>query len=358
MKKHTWFFVGVLLSAVWLATLTTTRAADDGKTVKVFILAGQSNMEGKAKNKLLDYQAEAPQTKQLFAHLRKDGEWIVRDDVFIKYLDRSGGLTVGYGSPGRTGVELEFGTVMGDHFDEPVVLIKAAWGGHSLFKLFRSPSAGLPSEEKLQAELEQRQQRVKANNEKNNRNDPLPTMDDIKAVYGSSYRNMMKEVQETFDNYETLFPALKGKKLEVAGFVWFQGWNDMYGGAENEYASNMEHFINDVRKDLGAPKLPFVIGVMGQNGSKPAKGAMLAVQQAQIAMESVPAFKGNVKAVRTDVLVDKAAEALYPEWRNRFEEWERTGSDFGYHYMGSAIWFNRIGRAMGEAMLELMDAGK
>jgi len=358
MKKHTWFFVGVLLSAVWLATLTTTRAADDGKTVKVFILAGQSNMEGKAKNKLLDYQAEAPQTKQLFAHLRKDGEWIVRDDVFIKYLDRSGGLTVGYGSPGRTGVELEFGTVMGDHFDEPVILIKAAWGGHSLFKLFRSPSAGLPSEEKLQAELEQRQQRVKANNEKNNRNDPLPTMDDIKAVYGSSYRNMMKEVQETFDNYETLFPALKGKKLEVAGFVWFQGWNDMYGGAENEYASNMEHFINDVRKDLGAPKLPFVIGVMGQNGSKPAKGAMLAVQQAQIAMESVPAFKGNVKAVRTDVLVDKAAEALYPEWRNRFEEWERTGSDFGYHYMGSAIWFNRIGRAMGEAMLELMDAGK
>jgi len=358
MKKHTWFFVGVLLSAAWLATLTTTRAADDGKTVKVFILAGQSNMEGKAKNKLLDYQAEAPQTKQLFAHLRKDGEWIVRDDVFIKYLDRSGGLTVGYGSPGRTGVELEFGTVMGDHFDEPVILIKAAWGGHSLFKLFRSPSAGLPSEEKLQAELEQRQQRVKANNEKNNRNDPLPTMDDIKAVYGSSYRNMMKEVQETFDNYETLFPALKGKKLEVAGFVWFQGWNDMYGGAENEYASNMEHFINDVRKDLGAPKLPFVIGVMGQNGSKPAKGAMLTIQQAQIAMESVPAFKGNVKAVRTDVLVDKAAEALYPEWRNRFEEWERTGSDFGYHYMGSAIWFNRIGRAMGEAMLELMDAGK
>jgi len=33
---------------------------------------------------------------------------------------------------------------------------------------------------------------------------------------------------------------------------------------------------------------------------------------------------------------------------------ERTGSDLGYYYMGSAIWFNRIGRVMGEAMLELM----
>jgi hypothetical protein len=40
--------------------------------------------------------------------------------------------------------------MMGDHFNDPVVIIKAAWGGHSLVKLFRSPSAGLPSDEKLQ----------------------------------------------------------------------------------------------------------------------------------------------------------------------------------------------------------------
>jgi len=357
MKKQTLFIALVVSITASLATVMAVRAADAERSVKVFILAGQSNMEGKAKNALLDHQAAAPGTKDLFAHLRKDGQWIVRDDVFIKYLDRSGGLTIGYGSPGRTGMELEFGTAMGDHFDEPVVLIKAAWGGHSLFKLFRSPSAGLPSDEKLQAELEQRQQRVKANNEKHNRNEPLPTIDDIKSAYGSSYRNMMSEVKDVFDNYETLFPALKGAKLEAAGFVWFQGWNDMYG-AQDEYASNMEHFIKDVRKELDAPKLPFVIDVMGQNGSKPTKGAMLTIQQAQIAMESVPEFKGNVKAVRTDVLVDKAAEELYPHWRDRFEEWEQTGSDFGYHYMGSAIWFNRIGKASGDAMLDLMGVGK
>src|SRR4051812_18627655 len=82
------------------------------KAVKVFVLAGQSNMEGKAPNTLLDFQAKDPATKDFFAHLRKDDKWIVRDDVFIKYLDRKGPLTVGYGSPGRTGVELEFGTVM------------------------------------------------------------------------------------------------------------------------------------------------------------------------------------------------------------------------------------------------------
>jgi alpha-galactosidase len=285
--------------------------------------------------------------------LRKEGKWGVRDDVFIKFLDRKGPLTVGFGSPGCTGVELEFGTMMGNHFDEPVLLIKAAWGGHSLFQLFRSPSAGYPAN--IQMELEQAQDRVKKNNEKQKKNDPLPTMEDIKKPYGSSYRNMLAEVKATFDNYETMFPELKGRKLEVAGFVWFQGFNDIFGdGPPAEYASNMKHFIKDVRKDLGVPNLPFVIGLLGQNGSKPATGGMLTVQNAQLSMNDVPEFKGNVKAFRTDVLVDKAAEELFPTWTKNGELWNKTGSDRPYHYYGSAIWFTRIGHAMGEAMMDLI----
>ncbi len=321
-------------------------------SVKVFILAGQSNMEGKAVNELLEHQATDPSTKDLFAHLRKDDKWIVRDDVYIKFLDRHGPLTIGYGSPGRTGPELEFGAAMGEHFEQPVLIIKAAWGGHSLFQQFRSPSAGLPGEEQLQKELEQRRKQVEVSNQKNNRNDPLPTLDEIKAPYGSSYRNMLKEVHEVRDQYESLFPALKGKTLELAGFVWFQGWNDQYG-AQDEYASNMEHFIKDVRKDLNAPSLPFVIAAMGQNGSKPAEGAMLTIREAQLEMNDLPDFEGNVIAFRTDLLVDKTAELLYPHWRERMDEWKSVGSDHPYHYFGSAIWFNRIGKAMGDAMLEL-----
>ena len=342
--------LAIVIPVSWV---TGVSAAAPG-SVKVFILAGQSNMEGKAPNTLLNYQAEAPTTKDLFKHLRKDGKWIVRDDVFIKYLDRKGPLTIGYGSPGRTGVELEFGTMMGDHFDEPVLLIKAAWGGHSLVRLFRSPSAGYPADAVLRQELEQARNRVKKNNKKQKKNDPLPTMDDIKKAYGSSYRNMMAEVKDTFDNCETMFPVLKGKKFEVAGFVWFQGWNDMYGGAENEYASNLQHFIKDLRKDLNSPHLPFVIAAMGQNGSKPATGAMLTVREAQLSMNDVPEFKGNVRAFRTDLLVDKAAEELYPTWSKNIEQWKKTGGDRAYHYLGSAIWFDRIGHAMGEAMLGLM----
>ncbi len=68
-----------LVSAVLLALPGRARAAGD--KVKVFILAGQSNMEGKAPNALLEHQAEAPETKDLFKHYRKDGKWIVRADV-------------------------------------------------------------------------------------------------------------------------------------------------------------------------------------------------------------------------------------------------------------------------------------
>ncbi|MGE0609794.1 MAG: sialate O-acetylesterase [Pirellulales bacterium] len=345
------FRLAIVTALAWLVWTAPAHAAD--KPVKVFILAGQSNMEGKAPNALYDHQAADDKTKGLFAHLRQDDQWIVRDDVFIKFLDRHGPLTIGYGSPDRTGAELEFGTVMGDHFEEPVILIKAAWGGHSLYKLFRSPSAGFPADEVLLRELSQAQEQVKRNNDKNNKDDPLPTLDDIKRDYGSSYRDMLKEVQEVLTNHAELFPAIKDQALELAGFVWFQGWNDQYG-AENEYASNMKHFIQDARKDLHAPMLPFVIAAMGQNGSKPAQGPMLIVREAQLAMNEVPEFKGNVKAFRTDLLVDRAAEELYPTWQENFEQWKRTGGDHPYHYLGSAIWFNRIGRAMGDTMLELL----
>jgi alpha-galactosidase len=357
MRKPALLVTFVVSLAVSLAAAVAARAADADQTVKVFILAGQSNMEGKASNELLDHQAADPKTKDLFAHLRDGDKWVVRDDVFIKFLDRKGPLTIGYGSPGRTGSELEFGYMMGEHFDEPVLLIKAAWGGHSLYQLFRSPSAGLPGEERLQAELEEAQKRVKANNEKNNKNDPLPTMEDIKSPYGSSYRNMLAEVKDVFDNCGTLFPELAGKQLEIAGFVWFQGFNDQWGDAPGEYESNMKHFIRDVRQDLNVPNLPFVIAAIGTNGSKPAQGGGLAVQNAQMAMNDVPEFQGNVRAFRTDLLVDKEAERLIDGWQNHFEEWKQVGSDRPYHYLGSAIWYTRIGHAMGESMLELMDAG-
>lgn len=166
----------------------------------------------------------------------------------------------------------------------------------------------------------------------------------------------MKEVQETVSHCGELFPELKGKEPEIAGFVWFQGFNDMFGDdAPGAYAENLKHLIHDVRKDLKAPGLPFVIAAIGNNGSQPAQKGMKVVQDAQLSMNGVPDFKGNVRAFPTDKLVDKVAEEAYPTWKENFEAWQKVGSDRPYHYFGSAIWYTRIGHGMGEAMLELLN---
>ncbi len=326
-----------------LSLPASVQAAEGRKPVKVFILAGQSNMEGKAKVSLLDYQAQQPDTRELFKHLRKDDRWIVRDDVWIKFLDRKGKLTVGYGSPKCIGPELEFGRVVGDRYAEQVLLIKTAWGGRSLFRDFRAPSAGLPPRAVLDKMLEEQKKRK-----------PDATLDDVKKPFGASYRVMLEEVHETLANLKGHFPDYDSQGYELAGFVWFQGWNDMINADYTaEYTANLTHFIRDVRHDLKAPKLPFVVGQMGVDGANP-NASVKRFKAAQAGVMEVAEFKGNVALVKTDVFWDTEAEAVFKKgWRQHLDEWNKVGSDYPYHYLGSAKTMCRIGRALGEAVLEL-----
>lgn len=352
------------------------------RPVKVFILAGQSNMEGKGKvDPLLNHQIKAPETKDFFAHFHKDGEYIERDNVWINYLNRRGKLTVGYGSPGCIGLELQFGHIMGNHYEEPVLLIKTAWGGKSIGIDFRPPSSGLQSVEVIAESVENMIKRDYNNIIRNEWNKAKKDNPEIKRKeiegkssasiaeirkakadhyrkqvverYGHFYRLMMTEIKTTLSEIKPRFPQYDGRGYEIAGFVWFQGWNDMYGHLPGEYAKNMENFIRDVRKELDVPNLPVAIGIMGQNGFKEAKGNMAVVQKAQASMNDVLDFKGNVKAIPTDIYWDKRADEAFPKWRENLEDWVLIGSDFPYHYLGSTITFTRIGQALAQTILEL-----
>jgi hypothetical protein len=317
--------------------------------VKVFILAGQSNMEGKAQVELLQRQIKAPATHERFAHLHRDGQWVERDDVWIKFLDRKGKLTVGFGSPGRIGPELEFGHVVGNHYTEQVLLIKTAWGGRSLFRDFRPPSAGLPADEVLQQDLERaRKQR------------PDATLEEIKQSYGATYRQMLAEIKNTLGDLKSHFPDYDGQGYQLAGFVWFQGFNDLinrdYTAA---YTENLVHLIRDVRRDLESPKLPFVIGVLGVDGRDdrtdlPPNPQRVAFKRTQAAAGDLPEFKGNVAVVPTDVYWDMEADAVFRKgWREHLDEWNQVGSDYPYHYLGSAKTYSDIGAALARAAIEL-----
>jgi alpha-galactosidase len=315
----------------------------------VFILVGQSNMQGKASIFTLDHQIKAERTKEQFAHLHDgQGNYKVRDDVFINFLDRHGKLEVGYGSRERFGPELGFGWTVGEAMDEPVLIIKAAYGGRSLFRDFRSPSAGLPDEARLQEELENARKRK-----------PETTMEDVKGMYGFAYRDMLGEVKNVRENYETLFSELKGKELELAGFVWFQGWNDMINNEFSAaYTGNMVHFIKDVRKDLDAPNLPFVIGQLGvggpYEGDDPTTDKKEVFKANQAAAADRPEFQGNVAVVKTDQYWDPVAAEAYKVWREDVDAWRHHGNDFAYHYLGSPKIIYEIGEAFGKQMLQML----
>lgn len=319
--------------------LATHLLMAESKTLKVFILAGQSNMVGHGKVELgrnPDYNpkdkkspreikggigglrslATDPKTAEKYSHLLDDqGNWEEREDVFIyctvEDVNKKGKLRPGFGKGNWFGPELGFGNAVGDELQEPVLIIKTAWGGKDLAVDFRPPSSGDTP--------------LKKNREP-----------------GTYYKKMMTIIKESLANFEKDFPELKGYNPEIAGFGWHQGWNDACNKeAALEYEKNMANFIRDVRKDLGVKDLPFVIANTGQNGSD-TKGTFVTVCQAQMDIgnpEKHPEFKGTVSSIDTRPF--KAPE-------------ERSPSKFGYHWNHSGESHYQVGDSMGKAMVKLL----
>lgn len=310
--KHRWAPAGMAAAITMILIPVAVVAEQPGKSpVKVFILAGQSNMEGQgaikanAKNRnegkgTLDYLVKDPATAARFKHtVGKDGKWLVRDDVWIWYLGRKGGLTAGFGAKAdKIGPEFQFGHLMGAHFDNQVLLIKTAWGGKSLQKDFRPPSSG--------------------------------------GTVGPFYTEMIGHVKQVLADMKKEFPDYDGKGYELAGFGWHQGWNDGCSlEATAEYEKNMANFIRDVRKDLGARDLPFVIANSGFGGRNQKNDRRLGIMKAQAGAAALPEFNGTVTCVET---------------RDFFRPPEESPSNQGYHWNGNAETYFLIGDAMGEAM--------
>ncbi len=283
------------------------------KTVKVFVLAGQSNMEGhgfvKAEARRnegkgsLEYLTKDPASANKYKHLLdKDGKWAIRDDVWIHYLNRKGKLAVGYGvKEDRIGPELGFGHVVGEAYEEPVLLIKLAWGGKSLGQDFRPPSSG--------------------------------------GTVGEYYKKVVEQTKEILGNLKKEFPEFGDRGYELVGFGWHQGWNDRVNQAfTDEYEKNMVNFIRDIRKDLGVKNLPFVIAETGMGGKEEKHPRALALMKAQAAVADHKEFKGNVAFVGT---------------REFWREKEVSPSGQGYHWNTNAETYYLIGEAMGRAMLKL-----
>jgi alpha-galactosidase len=377
--------------------------------VKVFILAGQSNMEGRGFPEPLSWQITQKEYRERYTHFIENGDyeafakkvaetkdpndprqtptylWSTRHDVWINYLGKHGDLTVGYGAPREGfGPEFNFGHVMGNHYDEQVLLIKASWGGRALARGFLPPSSMLSDAEyetlaaKKAAEdkawnaaeakkIEEYNNKVTEENKTAEKKKPLRkfrpreilTAEQYKEQFGKDYRNMVKEVHDCLADIGNRFPGYKNQGYEILGFVWFQGWNDQYQERWLTYEKNMANFIRDVRKEFKVPDMPFVIGQMGHDGMKPDKKGSPRdyIKKAQAAVPNYPEFKGNVFCVKTDRFWDMEAHAIYTGpggWSKDVNKWRQFGNDRGYHYYGSPWFFAQTGTAFGEAMIELL----
>lgn len=383
-----------------LAACSTTR----GAPLKVFILSGQSNMQGHASVTTLPSMRLDPETASILEEMvDEQGAPVICEHVWISSIgsseeERVGKLTAGFGPAGRgekIGPEFTFGIYAQKLLKEPVLIIKTAWGGKSINTDFRPPSAG--PYEYGEKQIESMKSRGK---------DVEKARADRAAASGHYYRLMMEHVKKVLGDIKRVVPGYDPEQgYELAGFVWFQGWNDMVDsgtypqrgqpGGYDAYSTVLADFIRDVRKDLETPDLPFVIGVMGVNGPTslytPDMKRYLGIHQgfrdAMAAPAALPEFKENVTAVLTEKYWDNRVTALRKKEKGKKDELNRqlkskqitrdaynkaleefrtqsfseeelellteSTSNAEYHYMGSARIMSQIGKAFAEAAVAL-----
>jgi alpha-galactosidase len=306
-----------------------TAAGPSAKSVKIYVLSGQSNMTGRAtlgdlkkppadqKATLVRYIME-PQNvekyKFLYAGPQKNPSgWTIRDDVFIATGDRHGGLTTNYGGFRNNGFgpELPIGHLLGDYHDEPVLLVKVAFGGCSLSKDMRPPSSG--------------------------------------GTTGEKYPLIVQAVKDAIGKLPEIVPShRKEAGHEIVGFFWNQGESDMNPEAAAEYETNLVNLIKDLRKDLGAPAMKSVIAVTGFGGRNPEIGKVeikVASEQviaAQFAVSKHPEFK------------DAAATVETRDFYRPQDPYGGNNQGIHWHANGESYWL--VGEAMGRGMLGLLPA--
>jgi alpha-galactosidase len=372
--------------------------------LKVYLMSGQSNMQGFCSVNTFPQIAADPVTRPIYQKVvNPDGTPRVHENVWISTSgcskdEQPGRLTTGYGGGskgGNIGPELTFGIYMEEHAKEPILLIKPAWGGKSLCRDFRPPSAGVHPTHIQALEQLRRDNKDTAELEK-----------EYAENHGKYYRMMIEHAKSVLGDIKQVYPGYDAPQgYELAGFVWFQGENDFGGdsypnagqpGGFDEYSRLLACLIRDVRKDLNAPDMKAVIGVIGFNGELETERFrqiepkhipwLREFRKAMAAPARMPEFKGQVAAVSTEGFWEPRLEELQGRWKQvkaksgelksqghskeqqkaamdeylktvyTPEEWKlmETGvSNACYHYLGSAKIMARIGKAFAEAMIEL-----
>jgi len=177
----------------------------------------QIDQDGKLTNDLFK-KRKGVNVLQFKGHSNSDGT--------RSFTESWGALETGFGrGKDMYGPELMFGTYLQEIMDEDVLLLKIVQGGTSLRVDWRSPS----SESNI-----------------------CNHYSDAELKTESLYDYMLKKTDliSKPDVLAEYFPEYAGKTIEIAAFIWFQGWNDNNKKSKIQYETNFDLFLSDVRKDF------------------------------------------------------------------------------------------------------------
>jgi hypothetical protein len=253
-----------------LAVAFSCEGSSNGTEMPVFLLAGQSNMEGNTDRTTFDAlmyelgQGPADNLQQRLTNRLMS--WYQSNDGYAMYgisdqiaaletselirLNREGlvnaslsapyskvmcawknspeALALNCGNP--FGPELVLGHVLGATTHSPTSLIKVAKGGTSLYVDWLPPSAASRTG---------------------------------RAV-GPLYKELSQRIKSLQTNPSSVHPNCATQKCRWAGFIWFQGENDVFDAAYSQaYGQNLKNLISDVRSEIGSPALPVIIVEIG-----------------------------------------------------------------------------------------------
>jgi len=212
----------IFMCSAWSGEL---REPEKGRKIKVFILAGQSNMEGRADGKKLTPRDKKRLRKvQGRVQIAFNYEPIGELDV-VKPPEEIGAI---YKREFIFGPELFFGIALAETWpDEKILLIKRTEGATSLHGCWNSDW----SEDKAAAMGEEHEPKL--------------------------YTELITYVKQVLSGY-------RRDEYEICAFLWVQGETDTKNEtAAAEYGNNLRNFVTHIRNDMGDTRLPFILFQVG-----------------------------------------------------------------------------------------------
>ena len=379
------------------------------KPVKVYIMSGQSNMVGFG-----EISGSGPGTLQTITGTEKKfpnlvasgGGWTTRNDVKYRGVitDIANGNLKAEVASTQYGPELGFGYAMGWYHDEPVLLIKASQGNRGLMWDILPPGsprtvygattypaygespetwptagggptpfvwyAGKQYDDFFLKENDMGPSawvtalaypascQVRSNGavyiSKSAHTSAATSEPGVGATWSTFWSvYSVFNTADILDNFATEYPAWAAQGFQIAGFVWWQGYDDTAEPRATRYEPNLVQLIKQLRAYYEnrypaniAPNAPFVLATLATNGGWGNTDA------------------GSGKVAQAQLNVD-GAKGIYPEFAGNVKTMEARGfwrdsaispSGQGYHYNWNAETYLLVGDALGRAMISLLSA--